>query len=108
MKNSFNHENNKNEYSHLTISAKLHKPGILKNMVEVLADKRIDVGYCHEKVQPGWQAVDTSSSEAFVSGDLNITSELEHIYSTFLTNFYFTCTKDKGAPYKLLWISSLS
>lgn len=108
MKNSYNQENGRNEFSSLTISAQLHKPGILKNMVEVLADRRIDVGNCHEKVHSGWQAVDTSSTEAFVSGDLNITSELEHIYSTFLTNFYFTCTKDKGAPYKLLWMSSLS
>lgn len=109
MKNSYNPENASNENSSfISISTKLHKPRILKNMVEVLAEKKVDVGYCHEKVQPGWQAVDTSSAEVFVSGDLNISTEMEHVYSTFLTNFYFTCTKDKGAQYKLLWISSLS
>lgn len=108
MKNSFNPESGKNQFSPLTIRTKLHKPGVLKNIVERLADRRIDFGYRHEKVQPGWLAVDSSSTEAFVSGELNISSELEHIYSSFLTNFFFTCTKDSGEPYKLLWVSSLS
>ena len=108
MKNSINNESNNHEFSHVTIKTKIHKPAILKNLVERLADKRNDAGYCHEKVHPGWLAVDSSSIEAFVSGDMNISSEMEHIYSSFLTNFFFTCTKDKGEPYKLLWISSLS
>ena len=108
MKNYYNQENDKNENYSVTISIKLHKPGLLKNMVEKLADKRVDMGYCHEKMHLGWLAVETSSIEAFVSGNLNIANELEHIYSSFLTNFYFTCTKDKGEPYKLLWMSSLS
>lgn len=108
MKNLNHRKNHRHEDPAYKISAKLHQPSILKNLVEILADGKAGFGYRYEKVQPGWQAVDTSSVEVFVSGDLNISSKIEHIYTSFLTNFFFTCKKDKGETYKLLWISSLS
>lgn len=108
MKNTSNPKNDNKEFSQFKISTKIHKPGLLKNLVEKLAERKSDIGYCLEKVQTGWLSVDTSSTEVFVSGDLNISTETEQIYSSFLTNFFFTCTKYKGHTYKLSWINSLS
>ena len=108
MKNLNHRKNHRHDESPYKISTKLHQPGILKNMVETLANSQPGFSYRYQKVQPGWQAVDTSSVEVFVSGDLNISSEIEHIYASFLTNFLFTCKKDNGEAFKLLWISSLS
>ena len=92
----------------IAITATLVQPRLLTNLVEKLAHRRYDQGYCYEKVQIGWQADETSSIEAHVSGDINFTGSEEKINMPFVTSFLFTCTKGKGQDYRLAWISSLS
>jgi hypothetical protein len=108
MNNSYEKQNDKNQHSHVLIIASMHKPDLLKNMVEEIASSKTDFDFSQEKIQTGWIAVETSSTEIFVSGDINISTAIERIYISFIANFYFTCTKDKGEPFKLLWDSSLS
>ena len=108
MKNSNNKKNSTVDLSTITISATLHQPQLIKTLVENLAYRCNSFDYSLEKMQPGWEAIDTSTVETFVSGDNSISSEAEHIYQPFFTSFLFTCKKEKGMDYNLAWAISLS
>ena len=91
------------------ISALLEQPVLLQEMVERLATCRSDIGYCNEIMPDGWQAIETSSTEAYVNGSVEIwINELEGNRLPFTTSFFFTCAHTKNDGYKLKWISSLS
>ena len=90
------------------ITATLNEPALLKDLLEKLAGSRRDIGYGHEKVQPGWQSVETSSVEAHVSGDTRISVPSHPINMPFVTRFLFTCIKRKKGEYTVSWMSSLS
>lgn len=90
------------------ISATLVQPGLLKNLVEELANRRPYKGYCYENLHAGWIAVDTSSLEAHVSGNISLLCKNDFISMPFVSCFLFTCTKGKGQAYNLVWVSSLS
>ncbi len=92
----------------INIKATLAESRMLTNLVEKLAVRSQDIGYCFEKVQPGWKAFETSSIEAHVSGVATLSSEADNIKMVFTTCFLFTCTKGKGQDYKLTWANSLS
>ena len=77
----------------LTITATIDKPDLIEDMVEKLADRRIDIGYSKELVPPDLKAVDTSSTETYVSGTVAIEFENEKINMPFTTCFLFTCIK---------------
>ncbi|MGQ0740395.1 MAG: hypothetical protein ACT4OJ_15195 [Bacteroidota bacterium] len=94
---------------HLHISASFDQPEFVQNLVERLAYRRYDLGYGNEKVPRGFKALETSSTETYVSGTLAIdTGSSEHINMPFITSFLFTCIKGKTDPYQLIWSSSLN
>jgi hypothetical protein len=99
---------------HLHISASLDQPEFLQNLVERLAYRRYDLGYGDEKMPPGFKALETSSTETYVSGTMALdftaedTAATEPINMPFITCFLFTCIKVKTDPYQLIWSSSLS
>lgn len=92
----------------LMISASIDEVSLLTDLVEKLAHRRIDLGYSRELVPTDWKAIETSSLEAFVSGNLNVSGEGDCINSPFVTCFLFTCIKAKKGEYSLSWSSSLS
>ena len=94
--------------SSIAITATFAESIFVKNLVEQLAHRRNDIGYCLEQVQPGWQAIETSSIEAHVSGDIIFSEKKDLINMSFDTCFLFTCIKRKRGEYKLTWASSLS
>lgn len=96
------------ENSTIEISANLAESGLLKSLVEDLANKRNDTGYSLEKVQPGFQAIETSSIEAYVSVDINISSETESFDISLVTSLLFTCVKGRWLNYNFNWLNSLS
>ena len=108
MKNPFNKKSNRIKNSAIAITATLAEPRLLKNLVEKLADRRYAIGYSLEKVQPGWQAFESSSIEAHVSGDINLSTETDRINMPFVTCFLFTCTKGRWLNYNFTWVNSLS
>jgi hypothetical protein len=56
-----------------------------------------------------WQALETSSTQAYVSGTLSFSDGNENMNMPFITEFLFTCIKTaKDESYKLTWASSLS
>jgi hypothetical protein len=92
----------------LHISTTLDQPGLLENMVEKLAYRRYDIGYINEKMPVNQRALETSSTETYVSGTVAIECNDENINMPFITGFLFTCIKEKNDPYKLTWSTSLS
>ena len=94
---------------HLHISAAFDQPEFVQNLVERLAYRRYELGYGNEKMPGGLKALETSSTETYVSGTLAIdTDNNEPIRMPFITAFLFTCIKGKTDPYQLIWSSSLS
>jgi len=90
------------------ITATLAEPVLLKNLVEKLADRRNDAGHYFEKVQKDWNAIASSSIEAYVSGDIILSEKTDFVIMPFDTSFIFSCIKIKGGVYDLTWASSLS
>src|SRR5687767_4949163 len=92
----------------ILITATLSDSALLTNLVEKLAVRRYDTGYCLEKVQPGWQAFEASSIEDHVSAVVNLSTEANNINLIFSTCFLFTCTKVRKQGFNLAWVNSLS
>lgn len=92
----------------IAVHAALSDAAMLRSLVSELASRRYDTGSAREAVQPGWQALDTSSIEAYASGVLYIRerSGLDTIH--FDACFTFTCIRAKDKKYNLTWASSLS
>ena len=91
----------------LLINATLDQPGLLENLVEKLAQRHSDTGYGKAAVPKSWKAVETSSTDTFVSGIIAMAGKDEVIKMPFITRFLFTCIKEKKDSYKLEWSFSL-
>lgn len=92
------------------ISAHFDQPDLVQHLVERLAYKRNDTGYADQKMPNGFTAVETSSTETYVSGTLSIKfkNEAAVINMPFIISFLFTCIKGKAEPFQLIWSASLS
>ena len=106
MKSQFNP--NRPGNSPISVNSSLSDPTLLVFLVEKLADRRNGTGYDRQAVQPGWQAIETSSIEAYVSGNTNLSHETDAIDAGFTTSFIFSCTKAKDQSYSFTWLCSLS
>jgi hypothetical protein len=92
----------------LAVSATIDESSLLIDLVEKLANRRSDLGYCNQTAPTGWKAIETSSLEAYVSGNLDILNDDKHLALAYTTCFHFTCMKEKNGEYLLSWVSSLS
>ncbi|TMI77995.1 MAG: hypothetical protein E6H10_17960 [Bacteroidetes bacterium] len=96
----------------LNIVAIVDQPNLLESLVEKLASRRYDIGYSKETVPQNWQAIETSSTETYVSGTLSFSGVMSNddafVNIPFITSMLFTCIKGKEDSYRLLWSSSLS
>ena len=92
----------------LHISTTFDQPFFLKEFVEKLAYRRYDIGYRSQAMPQNQEAIETSTTETYVSGTVAIEEKGELINMPFITCFLFTCNKGKDESYKLAWSSSLS
>jgi len=92
----------------LHIAAIIDKPELLKDKVEKLALRRFDKGYREQMVLQNWKALETSSTEAYLSGIVRFDGEKDHTGIPFITSFLFTCLRIKAENYKMTWSVSLS
>ncbi|HWR32948.1 MAG TPA: hypothetical protein VN451_05465 [Chitinophagaceae bacterium] len=94
----------------LHISASFDEPELVQNLVERLAYRRYEIGFSKQTVPRGLKAIETSSTETYVSGTMAIDADNsnEHFNMPFITCFLFTCIKGPSEPYQLIWSSSLS
>jgi len=93
--------------SAINITATLCEPKLLKKLIERLAFRHHQ-NDIPENPQPGWQSFDSSSIEAYVSGDIHLATQTDLIHMPFTKSFLFTCIRVKKEDYVLTWCSSLS
>ena len=90
----------------LRIKATIDEEAFLEDMVEKLAlrhnytgiDKKLGVN----------DALETSSTETYVSGTMAIETKDQQINMPFITSFLFTCIKESKDTYSLEWGISMS
>jgi hypothetical protein len=80
----------------------------LEGLVRYLAERRCQISHTIEATHPGWQKIDTSSVETFVSGNFTLKDEKNTIRTPFTGCFVFTCTRGEEGSYELMWSNSLS
>ncbi len=95
-----------------SIAANLNEPRLLKNVVEKLASRHVDLGFASSTVPGNWKAIETSCIMAYVLGTfdvhINRNGLEEQANIPFSSCFLFTCIKDKFGSFNLEWSSSLS
>ena len=92
----------------LQIIAIIDQPELLEDKIEQLAYRHHDTGYGMQNIRANRIALETSSIETHISGNVVMNNPDEQISMRFITCFVFTCLKRKGSVYKLEWSSSLS
>ena len=93
----------------MSISANLYEPVLLKNMVEKLASRHVDMGFSKIPVPQQWKAIESSCIQATVSGSLDLNQKDNNQEDIpFDSCFLFTCIKGKNDLFNLEWSSSLS
>lgn len=93
--------------SDFAITATIEESCMLQLLVETLAETHSNSVKRFKRVQPGWEAIRTSSLEARVSGVINLSGQ-KAVKTPFVTGFVFTCTKASKGKYDLTWSNSLS
>jgi hypothetical protein len=94
--------------SDLTLTSTIDELCLLQEIVEKLAQRRVDLGHGKEIVPPSCKAVETSSLEAYVSGNVLLSVGDEMMTIPYATCFLFTCSKQRGNGYRLSFCQSLS
>ena len=89
----------------LRIKATIDEEAFLEDMVEKLALRH---NYTGIKKSGGIDALETSSTETYVSGTMAIETKNTQINMPFITSFLFTCIKESKDTYSLEWGVSLS
>jgi len=96
----------------MTIMANLNEPVLLKAVVELIASRHVDMGYCEATVPSNFKAIETSCTQAYVLGTLGLHSgsdyKEEQFFIPFISSFLFTCIKDRYGMFNLEWSASLS
>ncbi|HEY4147651.1 MAG TPA: hypothetical protein VGM41_01915 [Chitinophagaceae bacterium] len=95
----------------LIIAASLEEPGLLTEIVEKLAACKRNSDINRIALPDDWAVIDTSSTEAFVSGTMAIAEEENQeppVNMPFYSSFFFTCIREKKARFELEWALSLS
>lgn len=91
----------------LHITAIIDHPGFLEDIVEKLA-LRHTYEYNNQKLPYNGEALETSSTQTYVSGTMVIDYQGQHVNMPFITNFLFTCVKRSEDTYSLEWGISMS
>jgi len=91
-----------------SVSVAIDETKLLCDMVEELARFRQSAGFQSENSPVGWNSIETSSLEAYVSGTLSIDIDGEVKSPSFVSSFVFTCIRPLRGDYTLSWMNSMS
>lgn len=108
MRKNFDKKENTNQQRAISVTVTFHEHRLIGELVAKLAYLRPEIGYSTEKVHPGWNAIESSSIEAFVSGKVGMSNEKHLINIPFASSFFFTSIKSSKTNYSLRWSNSLS
>jgi hypothetical protein len=90
----------------LYIQACIDHPELLAHMVEQLASRKNIDGVDHAMLK-SWIIMQTSSTEAFASGTVDIKNKEDIVHNPFTTSFLFTCRKSAN-NYYLTWCMGMN
>lgn len=90
--------------NNLHITASFDQPELLEDMVEELAYRSSH----NQDVNSLKEAIETSTTETYVSGTVELSLDEEHIKMPFITCFIFTCIKENNEAYKMSWALSFN
>jgi hypothetical protein len=94
--------------STLTVTATIDEMLFLEELVKHLADNRKSGEGYVDSLEPGWLTVDTSSIEAYVSGNMILSEAGDPLRLAYTTSFLFTCIKERRGGYTLEGSFSMS
>jgi hypothetical protein len=93
----------------VNITATFDCPELVESIAEELAAMRYHSGFADAIVPGKCKAIETSSVETYVTGNMEIIfGSSRNINMPFITCFLFSCTREKNDDYKLDWAVSLS
>ena len=92
----------------ITIITKVDQPDFIENLAEQLAYSNANIGYGSYKKTGNWQPIETSTTDIYTGGTIEMLSDAEQLNIPYITNFLFTCLKTKDGIYRVEWSSSLS
>ena len=81
---------------------------ILKELVEVLASRKYDLHKRIVQSSEDYSFIESSTVEAYMSGENQIREGEELLAVPYITTFVFTCVRTANCRYQLLWGLSLS
>ncbi len=92
----------------MAVTASIDELRFLEQLVKHLADARSKKRVSFTPVEEGWEAIDSSSLEVFVSGNMLISDKDEPTRLPYATSFLFTCIKETSGGFVLSGCFSLS
>lgn len=81
---------------------------LLEKLIEKLSYRRCDISFRAEVINSDLLTIDTSSVEAYVSGNFLLPDNRRSFAIPFTSCFFFTCTRGYEGIDKLAWSNSLS
>ncbi len=90
------------------VETSINEPLLMKLIVEELAAKNHNLCMAGIKLDENLVALDSSTHETFVTGNIDFEYSNMKICIPFLTGFLFTCTKSKRSFFEMEWVLSLS
>jgi hypothetical protein len=90
------------------IEADFDKPELLKSMVEKLVTRHTEKNSVRRISPLKHESLDTSSTEAYVSGTISMSEGSSDLKIHFDSSFLFTCIKRNNSLYEVTWSVSLS
>ncbi|MEO6406206.1 MAG: hypothetical protein ABIY51_07015 [Ferruginibacter sp.] len=90
------------------VDTSVNEPLLMKLIVEELSAKKNYAGMAGLKLDENLVALDSSSHETFVTGNIDFTYSNMKISLPFMTSFLFSCSKSRRPFFEMQWSMSLS
>jgi hypothetical protein len=90
------------------VETSINEPLLMKLIVEELAAKNLSGSMAGFKLDENLVALDSSTHETFVTGNIDFEYSNMKISIPFITGFLFTCTKSQRPFFEMHWAMSLS
>jgi hypothetical protein len=92
----------------LAVTACIDEMMFLEELVKHLADARASKSGKRVPLEPGWEAIHSSSLEVYVTGNMIVSDRVGTTRIPYTTSFLFTCVKENSSGYMLSGCFSLS
>jgi hypothetical protein len=92
----------------LAVTACIDEMMFLEELVKHLADARATKSRKRVLVEPGWEAIRSSSLEVYVTGSMIVSDNVDTTRIPYTTSFLFTCIQENSSGYILSGCFSLS